>query len=235
MSQDVEHHFPEFSDVKVSEHGLALVESLRSRELDSNTTSTHLFCIFVIDPTPELFRKFTLSAVIQNLLSEQMLYHTIRHPVPRGMVKKRDILWNLPLPYRPADDLQRDEFGRWIVELSDGKTRDHSFIAFPSGFVRDHWSNLQLLLLYLRQGHSLEDANELLSLVCQESRCTREDIYGDLDKALNEKCRHLKLLANDFHYGDVICRGRPSPEKVPTKGSRLYLQWLEDLAQKPSF
>ena len=211
----------------VSKYGVAIVESMILKDETPQESQIHQFCLFIIDSSPELSTSFVLSKLIEELISTRMICHTIHHPI-HWDIQKRDIVWNLPMPYRPANEVQRAELRNWVSEM----TGQENFRV--SKTPKSSWNELQLLLYYLSQGHNFVDAYRLFLSAVQGSKSSREVIHKDLDVLLDEKCKHLKLATSDFDdiYADVLSHRKPFAPNVPAKGSQLYLQWLEDLATK---
>jgi len=78
--------------------------------LTENTVHRNNVCLYAIDKTPESIGDGELAVM------SGYVHHTIRHPIPsmsKYMVCARDIIWNIPLPYRPIAEKERKDISDW--------------------------------------------------------------------------------------------------------------------------
>jgi hypothetical protein len=148
----------------VSTYGVILVESPNGQ--DSKTVTRHDLCLFVVENSTFLEEEEeALPLVVEDILQTDMLYHTITHaPFKDPPDGTRDLVWNLPLPYRPPTEEQRTDVKNWCQELlgqpitKTDRRKDNT----------DTWSHLQMLLHFLRLGSSYLDANSAVTQFCQK-------------------------------------------------------------------
>lgn len=220
-----EHFLPQDGHIVTPVQGLVLVESLEEFDQEMNP-QRHDLCVFVLNKSAQITDERKLAAAVKDLFGNKQLYHTIRHPLSKYVQHEykfwRDIIWNLPMPYRPATRFQQLDVANWIRALC------HDFVSYIRPRSPDHWSCLQLLLYHLANGESFKMAIKYV-METDTSAAARVLRYSELDRDLSQKCRPLGVDPQNYR-GDVYSRAVPLTLKIPTKGSRRPLQWLEDRA-----
>ena len=153
----------------VSKHGMALVETIRYTSKKPFDWSKHDLCLFALDAASKHKATPTLDTIVRDILRTGKIYHTIRHPLPCDL-QDEEILWNLPPPYYPLLEQQREHVEDWQLELrgdelnSDGQSSDgedsdgEDSDGEGSAEQPRSWDRLQILLHLLRKGLSYNRA-----------------------------------------------------------------------------
>ena len=174
-----DHTFFWTDESSISGYGMVLVETL---DLTSEKCNNHDLCLFTFDSIFGIDDNSALGVVVEDLLQSSFIFHTIRHPLPRTFASKEllreDILWNLPLPYRPITRKQRFDCRAWFLELQGQTIPDH-----PEDIQNtDYWSKLQLFLHGMKSGASFEESCNNVKAILWDanSNWSRERYYGEV-------------------------------------------------------
>ena len=232
------HHLPPGDEIAVSGYGVYVVESLNYHEWKTSSLDRHDICVFAVDMSKEINDDIGLSVVLEDIRQSGIIYHTIHHPLPpryNGLKEGgdqesyiwRDTLWNLPLPYRPSTNMQQEDIFNWIRELRSPQVTS---LLESRARQKTLWSDLQLLLHYLNDGRPYKVAIALVNQSCFPMQ-DRKSVYAAKNASLADKCEAARLNNLDLCRMDLI-GFKTFPVKVPTKGSRLPLQWAEELADR---
>jgi hypothetical protein len=101
--------------------------------------------------------------IVEDLFQSGLLYHTIRNPLPfnfQHYVLSDDTLCNLPLPYRPCTDKERQDISDWLGELQGLPVPTQE----RSSPQEDYWNSPQTLLYFLNEGKAWDMANREVDL-----------------------------------------------------------------------
>jgi hypothetical protein len=197
------HDFRKIDESTISGYGLALVQTLNTQVYPFDT---HDFCLFGFDVMPELSDNLALSVAVEDLLQNGSIFHTIALPLSQRFTKavllEKDMLFNLPQPYRPADPKEHEDCRKWILELQ-GKanpldSRPPSPDELRRPFQDHYWTNLQLLLHFLNQGSTWADSCAMVQ-VLQDEQKDREYLYH-LYQCLADEAKRM-LLESDLPPG----------------------------------
>jgi hypothetical protein len=176
-----QYHITAFGPNIFSAYGLELAISLN---LTGDGSDKHDICLFAVSDLPEVGDDRELAVVVEDLLQSGHGYHTIRPP-PQSLrcsfIRDGDLLWNLPLHYRPFTGKERTDLKDWISELkglpvvASAKKRNIEF----------RWDGLQMLLHYVAKGKTWAEAVREIKLKDREgihgSYC-RYDLHHQSDK-----------------------------------------------------
>jgi len=203
------HHFTASGPNVFSAYGLELVISLN---LTADGSDKHDICLFAVADVPEVAGDKELAVIVEDLLQSGHGYHTIRHPIPQWFERDRnlcggDILWNLPLHYRPFTGKERIDITDWVSELKSLPMSEPAK-KWSTAF---RWDGLQMLLHYLGKGKPWAEAVREIKLKDRStSTCVRRDIYAQSDK--DDKRRRGE--AGDMVEPQPIIRWGPLPEST---------------------
>jgi hypothetical protein len=204
-----QHHFSESGQV-FSAYGLDLVISIN---LTDKTVVRNDICIFVTDDIPEVTDDGQLAVIVEDLLQSGYVYHTIRHPIPPNSASgpdisldERDIISNIPLPYRPVIEEERTDILDWVEELKGSPvsmpTKQHRW--------RYRWDNLQILLHFLNTGLPWATADQEV-----KSRQNSHDEWPSAKKVfyneLDREAARRRLQGGDRDDPKPITRLGPLP------------------------
>ncbi|KFZ16704.1 hypothetical protein V501_02094, partial [Pseudogymnoascus sp. VKM F-4519 (FW-2642)] len=152
-----DHRFTPIVAPPIPEYGMVLVATL---DLTTAPPTKHDICLIAFDIIPEIAgNSSALAVVVDDLLQGGWIFHTIRHPLPPRYANELDgcdTTWNLPLPYRPVTKKQRYDVWNWSLELQG--LEPVVWVSNSTGRQVDYWDNLQLLLHFMKQGLTWEDA-----------------------------------------------------------------------------
>lgn len=147
-----DHRFTPIDAPAIPAYGMVLVAT---PDLTASPLIRHDICLFAFDITPEIADDSGLSVVVDDLLQAGKIFHTVRHPLPplyANDLYPADIIWNLPFPFRPPTKKERHDVRNWSLELREQPPME------SRGRQVDCWNDFQLLLYYLEQGSTWEDA-----------------------------------------------------------------------------
>lgn len=151
-----DHRFGPVDAPPIPEYGMVLVATL---DLTTAPPIKHDVCLIAFDIIPEITDSSALAMVVDDLLQNSKIFHTIRHPLPpryANELSSCDTIWNLPLPYRPVTKKQRYDVENWSLELEGQQPA--VWVSNRTGRQMDYWDNLQLLLHFLKHGSTWEDS-----------------------------------------------------------------------------
>ena len=129
----------------------------------------HDLSLFVIGEPSWLLDNASVSTIVEDLLQNGLMYHTILHNPSKSFELYPAILWNLPCPYRKSTRNQLRDVANWIKEL-DGH---HSMIVPPPKYATPLWVHQQIMLHFLRMNLSYEDS--LQALVAYRDKMLKAD------------------------------------------------------------
>jgi hypothetical protein len=156
-----------------SAYGLEIVISL---DLTGDNLDRNDICLFAVADIPELADDKELAVIVEDLLQSRYGYHTIRHPsqpLNHSFILPRDMLWNLPLRYRPLTGKERTDLKDWVNELkglpisAPTQKRETEF----------RWDGLQMLLHYFGNGKTWNEAAKEIRLIDRDGRAGRASNY----------------------------------------------------------
>lgn len=158
----------EAAHVEFSANGLVIVDSLN---LEEDFECINDICLFATENGITIESPSALGEIVEELLQNEKIYHTIRHPLPASFYKKdsvvrvfwRDTIWNLPSPLRPPTTVQRLDIAHLINKLKSKRTLIG--VQCTRGGERnkeqsENWDILQLSLHSLKQIHNWGIATE---------------------------------------------------------------------------
>lgn len=172
-----DHRFSPIDAPAIPTDGMVLVASL---DLTNSSLLKHDICLIAFDIAPNIAGDSGLAAVVDELLKDRKIFHTIRHPLPPRYAEglySFDTIWNLPLPYRPVTKKQRQDIENWSLELQQ---KSQPTMLKTAGREMDYWDNLQLLLYFLSRGWTYEGARAGAEYLVRRS-CDRRRFYRSLD------------------------------------------------------
>lgn len=146
-------------------YGAILIASLEDEHENGSERQhqqRHDFNLFVLEEPSWLEDALAVSTVVEDLVQNEIIYHTILHGPVKKMIGSQAIVWNLPLPYRRHSKLEQQDLERWITELKGQPTSNPSI---PNDMLRP-WEYQQMLLEFLRAGHTHDSAEDLLFDYC---------------------------------------------------------------------
>jgi hypothetical protein len=137
-------------------YGAMLVVSLKYEREDSREHQTRYdVCLFVYDGSLQDWDELSFVTVVEDLAQDEFVHHTIRHDPNVKEESSPAVLWNLPSPYRKNCGRRRLAIYHWIQELGG----DNDYLTPSVDEISMHlWVHEQMLLHYLDQGMSYQDA-----------------------------------------------------------------------------
>ena len=136
-------------------YGAILVVSLKEEPGSSYQHQTlHDLSLFVLEKSPWLESTGSISIVVEDLAQSKSIYHTIRHEPDIKVGGPKDVLWNLPCPYRKTTARQRWDIACWVRELNKQSIPEENFFRKSMPL----WVHQQILLHFLRDNMPYDDA-----------------------------------------------------------------------------
>jgi hypothetical protein len=200
-------------------YGAILVVSLKYERGDLRERQTRYdVCLFIYDGSLQDWDELSFVTVVEDLAQDKFVHHTIRHDPNVKEESSPALLWNLPSPYRENCGRRRSAIYHWIQELGG----DNGYLAPSVGEYSMHlWVHEQMLLHYLDQGMSYQDAT--LRLIEFRDNA-RRNYWNGLPRA--DRLKTKKIPADCVRlgafWGQVRTHSDERNRSIPTGRS----QWL---------
>jgi hypothetical protein len=197
-------------------YGAVLVASLRDEfSKESKTQWNYDLCLFVLAYSSWLESRTSISTVIEDLAQSGSIYHTIQHQTATKVGGQIAIVWNLPCSYRKNMMRQRFNIYRWVRELNGDQIPDLPVLDDET----PPWTDLQILLHFLKQGMPYDDA------FAASNDYINEETESIIARRAKGTWKWVGSVTNDqLLLGGILSRN-PNPDKV----SKEYFWLMEKL------
>ena len=202
-------------------YGAILVSSLKDELARSfEFQRQHGLSLFVFESSPWHWSASSFPTVVEDLAQGNAIYHAIRYG-PLSAVKwsePKEVLWNLPFPYRRSTTKQRSDIARWVGELNGQVI---PALNMPPRWTHP-WVHQQMLLHFLQKNMSYDDAlaamRKFRNEKRQEALAKSLNSSEGLPRSVNADCVRLEDFWSTFKPDQELPRGHsqwlPSPLRL---------------------